>query len=74
MRITEELISSFRDYVTSHGGGNKLNIVEGFMDSCFIGVHDIDTMMYLMALIPKIRKGIRRVSIASSNKFAGGAV
>lgn len=73
MHITEELVSRFREHVIEFGNGSKREIIEDFMNSQLIGIHDLDTVLYLMSLIPKIRKGSRRTMIANSVVTVGGA-
>ncbi len=69
MILSEQLLSQFKGYVlSSNKEETPMTIYQSFEREYFADVHDIDTALYLMGLVTKIRKGKRRAVAASTVK------
>lgn len=69
MILSEQLLSQFKGYVlSSNKEATPITIYQNFEREYFADVHDIDTALYLMGLVTKIRKGKRRTVAASTVK------
>lgn len=69
MILSEQLLSQFKGYVlSSNKEATPITIYRNFEREHFADVHDIDTALYLMGLVTKIRKGKRRTVAASTVK------
>lgn len=69
MTLSDQLLSSFRTYTLAcDKETSPLNILQGYVSEYLTDIHDIDTAFYLMNLVPKIRKGQRRITAAAMVK------
>ena len=69
MTLSDQLLSSFRTYTLAcDKETSPFNVLQGYISECLTDIHDIDTAFYLMNLVPKIRKGQRRITAASMVK------
>lgn len=65
MRVTEDIIKSFKEYVENKGTGKSaMEIYSEWMSNTLSDVHDADLAIYLISLIPKIRKAQKRNAAA----------
>lgn len=70
MILSEQLLNAFKEFVlSSDKETSSMAIYQNFMQEYFADIHDIDTALYLMGLVAKIRKGKRRAVAASMVKI-----
>lgn len=70
MILSEQLLSQFKEHVLSSDKEMApMVIYQNFEHEYLVDVHDIDTALYLMELVKKIRKGKRRRLAASMVKI-----
>lgn len=64
-RMSDEIFEKFKTHVIDQKGKeSSTDIYEAFIGSSTVGIHSLDNACLLMALIPKIRKGQRRLARA----------
>lgn len=61
--MSNDVFERFQQHIANQKEAETpLAIFESFIDSNSIGIHKLEDVCYLMALVPKIKKGLRRMA------------